>query len=254
MDEFVASLYKRIKATKSWVKFGISPFGIYRPGVPAGIKAGIDQYDGLYADPVKWLANGWCDYMSPQLYWPIHQKPQSFPVLAHWWASQNTSHRHLWIGHFASQVSGPWQPDEIIEQIDITKTIPTESGNVLYSMAPLMKNSKGLDQRLLMGPYAAPALTPASPWLKSSAPKLPTASVSKSADGDVLTLHKESIDSYEWALYIKRGGTWRFARTYPASQDKLLVSAKMFGLGIQALAISALDRVGNESSPVVLQL
>jgi len=251
VDEFVSTLYRRIKEEKSWVKFGVSPFGIYRPGVPKGIEAGVDQYNGLYADPVKWLANGWCDYMSPQLYWPIHQKPQSFPVLAHWWAEQNPLHRHLWIGHFASQV-GKWPAEEIINQIDITKTIPSETGNVLYSMAPLMKNAGGLDQKLSFGPFGEPAVSPACPWLKSSAPKAPRVSVMKSAEGDVVSLVKESADSYQWAMYIRRNGRWQFTRLYSAQQNKLLVTPRTFGFGLQAMAISALDRYGNESERVVV--
>jgi len=250
VDEFVSSLYKKIKTSKSWVKFGISPFGIYRPGIPKGIEAGIDQYNGLYADPVKWLANGWCDYMSPQLYWPINQKPQSFPVLAHWWASQNPLGRHLWIGHFASQI-GKWPAEEIIDQIGITKTIPTENGNVLYSAAPLMKNSRDIDELLTSGPYAYPALTPASPWLKSTAPSPPGISVSQTTEGAVVKVDGKSKDTYRWAMYVRRDGHWRFIRTYPASQSEIVVSPRAYRSGLEAIAISALDRFGNESRAAV---
>ncbi|HET7360691.1 MAG TPA: family 10 glycosylhydrolase, partial [Salinimicrobium sp.] len=80
VNTFIRNLYKRIKAEKPHVKFGISPFGIWRPGYPKSIR-GYDQYNELYADARLWLRKGWVDYFTPQLYWTINQIPQSFPVL-----------------------------------------------------------------------------------------------------------------------------------------------------------------------------
>ena len=97
VDEFVRSIYQAIKKEKPWVKFGVSPFGIWRPANPPSI-SGFDAYNELFADSRKWLAEGWVDYLAPQLYWPIDQKAQSFPVLLRWWAEQNTRHRNLFPG------------------------------------------------------------------------------------------------------------------------------------------------------------
>ena len=85
VNSFIQRVYKSIKAAKPWVKFGISPFGIWRPKNPPQIK-GLDAYATLYADSRKWLANGWVDYLAPQLYWAIDPPDQSFPVLLRWWA------------------------------------------------------------------------------------------------------------------------------------------------------------------------
>jgi uncharacterized lipoprotein YddW (UPF0748 family) len=79
------------------VKFGVSPFGIWRPGYPESI-SGFDQYDQLYADARLWLNKGWVDYFSPQLYWPVNRYAQSYPVLLGWWAGENKMNRHLWPG------------------------------------------------------------------------------------------------------------------------------------------------------------
>src|SRR6202011_3059158 len=103
VDTFIQRLYEAIKAQKRWVKFGISPFGIWRPGNPPQIQ-GLDQYAMLYADAKKWLNNGWLDYFTSQLYWPIAQVPQSYPVLLKWWVEQNTAGRNLWPGNFTSRV------------------------------------------------------------------------------------------------------------------------------------------------------
>ena len=119
VDRLVERLYREIKQTKRWVKFGISPFGIWRPGYPAQI-TGLDAYETLYADARKWLANGWLDYFSPQLYWRIGQEAQSYPVLLDWWASQNSLDRHIWPGNYVDRVGSGgvgWPAEEIVAQI-----------------------------------------------------------------------------------------------------------------------------------------
>ena len=97
-----AAVQARSKAAKPWVKVGISPFGIWRPGHPPGIE-GFDQYAELYADAKLWLNEGWVDYFTPQLYWPIEQEKQSYPKLLEWWAGENTKGRHLWPGNIPSR-------------------------------------------------------------------------------------------------------------------------------------------------------
>ncbi len=79
VNSFIENLYKEIKKEKKHVKFGLSPFGIWRPGYPEGICC-FDQYDVLYADAKLWLNKGWIDYFSPQLYWPITRPNTSFPI------------------------------------------------------------------------------------------------------------------------------------------------------------------------------
>ena len=253
VDDFVSSLYKQIKARKPWVKFGISPFGIYRPGIPAGIKAGVDQYAGLYADPVKWLQNGWVDYLAPQLYWPIAQKPQSYPVLADWWGQQNTLHRGLWFGNFASGVSTKWEPSEILNQIKITRSTQGASGNILYSMAPLMKDSKGIDSSILQGPYLEPALIPAMTWLKSSRPNQPYVSTKRGKGRVTIDANGQSPDASKLALYTKRNGTWNLTST-SWGKVEFAFDADSIRNGVTEVAFSVLDRYGNESNRVVVKL
>jgi len=89
VDNFVRDMYRTVKKEKPWVRVGISPFGIWRPGVPAGTTARIDAYHHLSADSRKWLSSGWCDYLSPQLYWRINSE-QSFTRLLTWWRQQGS--------------------------------------------------------------------------------------------------------------------------------------------------------------------
>lgn len=139
VDQLIRDMYREVKRIKPWVKVGISPFGIGRPGDPPGI-LGFDAREKLYADSPKWLENGWADYFSPQLYWPIAQTPQSFPVLLSWWVGHNPKSRHIWPGLFTSRAvpDGRLPPEEIREQIRITRATPGASGNVHFSMKALM--------------------------------------------------------------------------------------------------------------------
>ena len=134
VDELVKQLYTGVHAVKPWVKFGISPFGIWRPGNPPSI-TGYDAYERLYGDSRKWLRSGWVDYYTPQLYWPIAQIPQSYPTLLGWWVEQNEKGRHMWPGNYTNKV-GPgrdqgWAADEVLEQIRITRAQPGDGQRAL---------------------------------------------------------------------------------------------------------------------------
>jgi uncharacterized lipoprotein YddW (UPF0748 family) len=161
VNRFVERLYREVKATKPRVKVGISPFGIWRPGHPPGI-AGLDQYAELYADAKLWLNEGWCDYFTPQLYWPIKQEKQSYPKLLEWWASENKKSRHLWPGLIPSRAADKergWSADEIVEQIKLTRAQKGATGNIHFSMKALMNNTGGVADAL-KSVYAEPAQIP----------------------------------------------------------------------------------------------
>ncbi|HMS56433.1 MAG TPA: family 10 glycosylhydrolase [Fimbriimonadaceae bacterium] len=241
VDDFIERVYKGIKAEKQWVKFGISPFGIYRPGIPEGIKAGIDQYEELYADAQKWLNEGWCDYYTPQLYWPIGQKPQAYPVLLNYWASQNTKKRHLWPGNFTSRLgeNNPvWSAQEVLDQIAVTRTTQGSSGNVHFSMKALTLNYKGIADRLKAGPYASKAMIPATTWVNRANLAAPKATRS----GD--TLQIQAPGAWMVAVYEKGRSGWMLRRVAPPNHV-----IKATG----PVAISSIDRYWNESPRAILK-
>jgi uncharacterized lipoprotein YddW (UPF0748 family) len=166
VNVFVRRMYEETKRLKPWVKVGISPFGVWRPGHPEGI-AGLDQYAELYADAKLWLNEGWVDYFTPQLYWPIAQEKQSFPKLLDWWAGENTKKRHLWPGLYTSRVTGKekgWNAKEVADQITLTRKRPDTTGVVHFSMKALVNNTGGVADELAKV-YAEPALVPETPWL-----------------------------------------------------------------------------------------
>ena len=175
-DDFIENLYKGIKRIKKSVKFGISPFGIARPGVPSGIKAGVDQYNDLYADAQKWLENGWCDYYAPQLYWAINSPGQPYEPLLKYWIRENKMQRHVWAGLYTSRLDpkeGNYKTPEIISQIAISRKDQSSEGNIHFSYKALALNNQNIAGALEKGPYAHQAFVPESPWLGDKQPRSP---------------------------------------------------------------------------------
>jgi uncharacterized lipoprotein YddW (UPF0748 family) len=253
VDVFIRDLYKRVKAAKPWVKVGISPFGMWRPGYPPQIK-GFDAYSELYADSKKWLNEGWLDYFTPQLYWPIARQDASYPVLLNWWISENTKRRNIWPGNFTSRVGGTgdnnWKTQEILDQISTTRLTEGAGGNVHFSAKVFMQNRDSIVDKLLAGPYAGPALVPASPWLDSIPPRKPAAylmkdSVTRATTVTFVSTGKEK--PWLWVLRYRYGPDWS-TQILPGVQ-----TIHMFDGGSESRApdevfVSAVDRIGNESA------
>jgi hypothetical protein len=181
------------------------------------------------------------DYLSPQLYWPIAQAPQAYDVLLDYWVSQNRMGRHMWPGMFTSKVDKGFQPDEINQQIGVTRRRSGATGHVHFSMGALMK---GVGDNIKASSYAGAALVPATPWLDGQRPPLPSASLSKSGGGKLLKLSGK--DATLFAVWIRADGAWRFA-TVSAQRPQLLLADSA-----SALVISSIDRVGNESERLTL--
>ena len=159
INDFVRTMYRAVKATKSGVRVGISPFGIWKPGVPPSTKAGLDAYGQLFADARKWLANGWCDYMAPQLYWSIRPADQSFPVLLDWWRAQSHG-TPIWPGIATERIGSKRPAREIVDQIELTRRGTSSPGQIHWSMKALMRDQGGINELLRKGPYAEKAAVP----------------------------------------------------------------------------------------------
>ena len=253
VDLLVRDLYKSIKATKPWVKFGISPFGIWRPGNPPQIK-GFDAYTELYADAKKWLNEGWVDYFTPQLYWPIARQDVSYPVLLKWWVSENTKRRNMWPGNFTSRVGATgensWKAQEIIDQISATRLEEGAGGNVHFSAKVFMQNRDSLVDRLLAGPYAGPALVPPSPWLDSIPPRTPAATLRKDPATRALRVDftpRGTEKVWLWVLRYRFGPDWSTI-ILPGWQQSHMFQGGANTATPTEITLSAVDRTGNESA------
>jgi len=251
VNAFVQRVYQETKAAKPHVKFGISPFGIWRPGYPPSIR-GLDQYDQLYADAKLWLNEGWVDYFTPQLYWPINQIPQSYPVLLGWWAGENTKQRNLWPGLSIGRASREGGVNETLSQIMITRGIvPNGPGNVFFSMRTLMRDGSSLAEALAEGPYKKPALVPTSPWLDSKAPAQPALTVKREGYNLIVSWKAQGQEEpFLWILYRQRGDTWDY-EIVSGGEHRLVEDLKGTEKPITRIAVSAVDRCGNESERAV---
>ena len=149
----IQAISETIHECKDSVEFGISPFGVWRnadvDSTGSATKAGITNYDDLYADIRLWIRNGWIDYVLPQLYWEIGKKVADYEILAHWWANEvrGTSCK-LYVGmapyrlENASPKTAWGNGNEIGRQMRLNRTIPEISGECFYSTRPLLRNPR----------------------------------------------------------------------------------------------------------------
>jgi uncharacterized lipoprotein YddW (UPF0748 family) len=254
VNTLVRELYAAVKDVKPWVKFGVSPFGIWRPGHPSGV-AGLDAHQEIYADARTWVRNGWLDYVVPQLYWALDRPQQPYVPLMAWWAEQNLKGRHLWIGNYTSRVRNGqpninWPADEIVRQIEHTRGPYGASGNVHFSMEILMKDRGGISSTLKSGPYAEHALVPATPWLDSSVPKSPEVSVERTRGAVVLNVKPRDRERVRfWVVRSQVGGQWRTA-IVDGEEARIKIDT-MGGEEPAVVAVSALNLVQTESAPTI---
>jgi uncharacterized lipoprotein YddW (UPF0748 family) len=254
VDELVEALYKGVHAVKPWVKVGISPFGIWRPGNPPQI-TGLDSYAELYGDSRKWLRNGWADYFAPQLYWPIAQTPQAYPVLYDWWLSQNPKNRHIWPGLATYRLSETGTrrvaAQEIIDEIDTTRARGGDLGHIHYNMSALMKDPDSLDEKLSTR-YAAPALIPGSPWLGAKPPAKPIVvlSTDKATGERIVDLTPAAQERvWLWTVRSFANGMWT-SEVLPG----WLRSHRLPVQNPKRIDVTAVSRTGIESDVATLSM
>ena len=251
VNVFIERVYKEIKDIKPHVKFGLSPFGIYRPNYPEGVE-GFDQYDQLYADALHWFKKGWVDYFAPQLYWPITRYNLSFPVVLGWWQRENNTNRHLWPGINVGRDTGQRTVMETLNQIMITRGIVPESKGVIHWSISSDTKNPALAKALIEGPYRREALVPASPWLDNKPPLDPV--VNHQAVDTTLRIswtHSNEADVFKWVVYYKYGNRWNYDVMNFNERSLIIPRSRRVNNQPQALtaiSVTAVDRTGNESS------
>ncbi|MGZ8516140.1 MAG: glycoside hydrolase family 10 protein [Chitinophagaceae bacterium] len=172
VDSIIRKLNAVIKQEKPYCKFGISPFGVWRNKNtdPEGsnTKAGVTNYDDLYADILLWMQEGWVDYVAPQLYWEIGHKLADYEELIDWW-SRHSYGRHIYIGHGiyrAFEKGVAWKnPKELPNQIKMLREYPEVQGSIYFSSKSFDRNPNGWNDSLQNNYYKTPALIPEMDWL-----------------------------------------------------------------------------------------
>ncbi len=237
VNRFVERLYREVHAVKPYLKVGISPFGIWRPGNPPGI-TGLDAWRDIYADSRHWLQQGWLDYLAPQLYWAIGSSGQSFPLLATWWQQQNSRQRHLWPGLAAYRVAdgtaSAFDAGEITSQISALRQSANAdrgSGFLLYNATALRRDRGGLATALRGATTSTFALTPPFPWLGGAAPAAPALSLS----GSTLRVTPQGAAPAWWLVQQRLTTAWQ-ATLIPGSTSTIPIGSA------ERLRVAAVDR------------
>lgn len=178
----VNSLIKEIKetivVTKPWVRFGISPFGIYRnkrstPDGSGSNTNGLQNYDDLYADVKLWVKNGWIDYNMPQVYWEIGHRAADYTTLIEWW-SNNNFEQPLYIGQDVKRTMDGEMPsgdNQLNEKMRLSRSFENVHGNAFWSGYNLVENYRGVADALKNNYHKYPALIPAYTHMHKKSPK-----------------------------------------------------------------------------------
>lgn len=242
IDGFVERLYRETKAAKPHVKVGVSPFGIWRPDHPAGVK-GMDAYEQIFADAKLWLERGWMDYCAPQLYWRVDAPQQPFGPLLDWWVSRNLKGRHVWPGLYASRVlpneKQRWEPAEVVRQIEERRKRAGSTGEIHFSIKALVgREGGGMGGALSTGPYAGFALPPATPWLR--APALPRVEVEPGRTSRAVLTPAPGAEGQRLVVSSRVGGEWSHRVVWTREAAVVIDAAA----GASEVAVRAFGRTG----------
>ncbi len=268
VNTFVKMLRDSIHAVKPWVKFGVSPFGIYHnkksgSSIPGSATSGLQNYDQLYADILLWIEKGWVDYTIPQIYWEIGHKAADYETLAKWWA-HHASSRPLFIGQDvertvrAADLRHPSR-NQMTEKYRLQRSLPGISGSCQWYSAAVVRNEGGYADSLKANYHSTPALQPIFPFIDNKAPKKPRKLKAMwMPDGYYLFWlpPKSKSISNEATSYV----VYRFGRKEKINLDDprhivAITKSTAFKLPYEngrtkyTYVVTALDRLHNESKP-----
>lgn len=257
VDLLIEDIHRRISAAKPWVRFGVSPFGIWRnkKNDPRGSDtSGLENYDGLYADVLKWEDKGWVDYIIPQLYWELDHKAASYRVLIKWWNKNAGSKRHVYIGQ---DVSRTMSERGLCCKIEMARKADNILGNCWWPAYALTKNIDSVADSLTHRYQSSPSLIPRYPWIYDGKPEpVEKISVNKKVISWDNPLRKASpSDVVRYAIY-------RFDNIENIDIDKseaiieITGENKIVAPKAGCYVVTAIDRVNNESeasNPIIIR-
>lgn len=262
----VKEMYEQIQEQKPWVRFGISPFGIWRNASsdPEGSDtSGSESYDMISADSLRWVREGWVDYINPQIYWEIGHEAADYETLATWWADAvDGTDVALYIGEAAYKaIDGTFpDPGELGDHLDLTAQLEQVDGNVYFSAVSLRDDTTGSVDDLMERHYEHPALVPVIDSIPGQAPKMPNLiSAQRAEAGVLLRWTGRGTDATSYAI-------WRLPSDRVREQDladarNLVATVRADGRpGLQEFvhegadgsgwyAVTAYDRTWRQSDP-----
>lgn len=262
VDQLIELIHDKIRSSKKpWVRFGISPFGIWRNKAsdPRGSNTnGLQNYDDLYADVLLWAQKGWIDYLVPQLYWELDHAKASYITLVDWWADSVDPKCQLYIGQDVEKtMSKPdLAPSKKLNQLDrkveMTRARDEIQGNVWWPGYSLTKDSQGSATALKNSHQSTPALVPAYPTLGKDRP----AAVKKvRVKGDMLSwaaseIKGKSSDATKYVVY-KCPAEGQVDIEDPVNIVAITTEPKLQLKESGYYVVTAIDRLNNESKPSI---
>lgn len=264
---FIKELHDTIAAVKPWVKFGVSPFGIYRNRQNAALGSntrGLQNYDDLYADVLLWVNNGWIDYCVPQLYWQIGHSTADYKTLLSWW-DRYASKRPLYIGEDVERtakfadLSNP-NSNQMPAKFALRQQMAHVDGAVLWYAKAVVDDIGNYGTMLRNVYWRYPALQPLMPFIDNKAPRKVRKLKAIFADGDYV-LFWTAPKGHGWRDQAVKYVVYRFA---PGEKADLSSPAHIMAVTTDTYyrlpyvdgkvkytyVVTALDRLQNESKGV----
>ena len=264
---FIKQMRDSIRAVKPWVKYGVSPFGIYRnkksDPVLGSATRGLQNYDDLYADVLKWVKEGWVDYNIPQVYWEIGHPSADYDVLVRWW-SEHAGERPLFIGQDVDRTVGKADPQnpnmhQMARKMHLQRTLPGIHGSCQWYAKAVVDNKGNYATALRQNYHRYPALQPVMPWIDYEAPKkVKKLKAVWTSDGFILfwtpaRSRKEMDRAIQYVVY-------RFEKGAKVNLDYAenivdITNVPFYKLPYEdgseryTYVVTALDRLHNESKP-----
>ncbi len=268
VDLLIEQMHKTIKGRKSWVRFGVSPFGIWRnrKSDPRGSESsGLQNYDDLYADVLLWAKNGWIDYLAPQLYWNLDMQAAPSRKLAKWW-NDNANGVDVYIGQDVKRTmdmpdrqSG--RRDELGTKVRLSRELPNVGGNIWWHGYWVTGNYKGAADQLTTDYQSTLAIPPVYEGPGKGPKQVGKVSVVKEGGDEFLEWpavsrgHRQSADDVvKYVVYEFLPG-----EEHDIENSQAIVSITPFNKvkigkaekGV-TYAVTSLDRLNRESAPIFL--
>lgn len=263
VNEMVRRVYQTIQNYKPYVKFIIGPAGAgHAPASKYGLSqpncsASDWQYSSLYSEPLAWLYEGTIDAISPQLYWSTTHSTNPFGPLTQWWSyAAETFGRHNYpsqsISSFSSDNSTTAWNDHIL-MTELTRQYAAEqtAGTVLWSASYATgQKASGYAEYTKQEVFDHPALQPAINWKTTVSNPGTVGNLAVSGS----TLSWTGFNNYRYAVYAvptSVGKIYNIPVDYlignPYSTTFTIPSGYLSGYNY---AVSAVDRCGNEFTPI----
>ncbi|MEO7312065.1 MAG: family 10 glycosylhydrolase [Chitinophagaceae bacterium] len=259
-DSIILSISKTIKSIKPNVKFGISPFGIWRNlknDADGSATNGLSNYDDLYADILLWQKMGWIDYVLPQCYWEFGHKLADYEVLVDWWAGHSYG-KHVYIGHgwYRAGSNAAWKDkNQLPNQIKLLREYGNIQGSALYNAKTFYRNPNGWNDSLRNHYYNTIALVPPMKWIDSIPP--PNPFITKKGNTILVRRGIKSERLRSYVVYAFTPGkpdgdnAANIVKLFEGADELILDEKFLAQYPGKLIGVSALDWNNNESGVVI---